>query len=138
MSDDSLTLSVLKQTSMFRDEWVWECNPEQLQETNPTHKGLWVHVITTSEWSESLMKPSESKTTECTAAHVQLFLHMHSNGMNTALSLSYWTWFQVCFDSPPTPTFLTFYTNRLAKLCPKTELLVSICEFCLQALVRLE
>lgn len=54
--------------------------------------------------------------------------------MNAALSLSYRTWFQVRSDSLPTLTFLTFHIDGLAKLRPKSELLVS--KFCLRVCLR--
>ncbi len=62
---------------------------------------------------------------------------VNNRDLNTPLSLSYRTWCQICFRSPPAPTSPTWQADTWPKLCPITELLVSPCDFYFQALVHL-
>lgn len=41
---------------------------------------------------------------------------MNTREENTTLSLSYRSWYQICFDSPPTPASLTWQVDRILNL----------------------
>jgi len=94
-------------------------NSNQLQETNPKQKYLWVHLIASSKWLHSLKW-------ELILSFFLMYSGMNTREENTTLSSSYRTWYQIFFDSPPTPTSLTWQVDRIPKLYNNWDLVTSV------------